>query len=193
MGGFGYILSLPAQSCTWILIQEGDSSLGCWEGPGGAPAEGVAAEALPPKTGKNPSHRALCAGNPAPASACTVPQREPRLLEKAALREVCADYEVYHTNTAVRVHPERRAIALPGHATFPMNTHEVLWCPALGSLKFEASAVRALALFHPCEPHRAVPGPPLSAPAVASAPWPNNSWQIPGFPNCSLGAAVPPG
>lgn len=34
---------------------------------------------------------------------------------------------------------------------------------------------------------RALPGPPVSAPAVTGAPCPNNSQQIPGFPNCFQG------
>lgn len=142
---------------------------------------------------KNPSHRALCPGNPAPASARTAPQRDPRLFEKAALREVCADCKVHHTNTDGRVHAERHAIALPGHATCPMNAHQVPWGPALGSLKYRTSVVHALALFHPCEPHRVIPSPPPSAPAVAWAPWPNDIQKIPSFHNCSLGAAAPPG
>lgn len=46
-----FILSLAAQSRTWILTWEGGLSLGHREGPGGAPVEGVAAEAPSPKTG----------------------------------------------------------------------------------------------------------------------------------------------
>lgn len=178
----------------WILTQEGGSSLGRWEGPGGAPVEGVAAEALPPKTVKKNHHTErstlaiLHLHLPSPHRRGTR-----RLFEKAALREVCADCKVHHTNTAGRVHAERHAIALPGHATCPMNAHQVPWCPALGSLKYRASAVHALALFHPCEPYRAIPSPPPSAPAVAWAPWLNDIQKIPSFHNCSLGAAAPPG
>ena len=101
--------------------------------------------------------------------------------------------KVHHTNTAVRGHPEQYPIALLGRATCPMNIHQVPWCLVLESLKFGESTVQAPVLFHLCEHHRDTPGPPPSAPPVAWAPWLNDSWQIPGFPDFSLRDAAPPG
>lgn len=137
------------------------------------------------KNGEKTSHRALHTSNPAPASACTMLQRL-KAAWKIALWEVWADCETHHTNTTITVHPEWYTIALPGCATCPMNTHQVPWHPTLGSPKFRASAVCELSLFHPCDPHRAVPSLPPSGQAVVWALWPNNNQHIHGFPIHSL-------
>lgn len=113
--------------------------------------------------------------------------RDSRLLNKPALWEVWADCKTHHTNATVTVHPEWRTIALPWCAVCaPWTLHQVPRHPALGSLKFRVSTLCAPSLFPPCEPHRAVPSPPTSAPAVVWALWPNNNQQIHSFPNHSL-------